>query len=294
MSKKKSESVLVVKSNSLIEASYRLTLREQRIVLYMASMIQQDDEDFKPIKIEIDDFTKIIGLTGYPKYDEIRETVIQLLKRYLVINTEKTQLHIGWLSSAEYFKGQGYVELCFDPKLKPYLLQLKERFTKYYFQNVIQLSHSYSIRFYELLKQYENIGWRTLQVEELKKILGIYENEYALYANFKLKVLEPVKKELQAKAEQGNLDLSFEYEEIKLSRKVDKIKFIILKSKPNKTNHQEHPEQAQAQSIIPEQAQAQAQDLLESLTSLKVSKPKALEILQQYPSEQIKRNIDYA
>ncbi len=305
MSKKNFNTSLIVKSNSLIEASYKLTLQEQRIILFMASMIQPNDEDFKPIKIDINEFINLIKITGHSKYNEIKEITKQLRKRDLIIKSDKSELQIGWLSSAEYFQGEGYVELEFSPKLKPYLLQLKERFTKYYLQNIIQLSHSYSIRFYELLKQYEKIGWRIFELKELREILGISGNEYVLFANFKQKILEPAKKELQTKAEQGNLDLSFDYEEIKLSRKVDKIKFIILKpTKENKIERTDQPNNqdaseanqediSQSQSQPPEPP-AQNQDLLNLLLSLKVSKAKAMLIMKTYPAEQIKQNLDYA
>ena len=54
------------------------------------------------------------------------------------------------------------VDLCFDPKLKPYLLQLKDQFTSIALQYAIQLKSLYAIRIYELLKQYQRLKQRTL------------------------------------------------------------------------------------------------------------------------------------
>jgi len=54
---------LIVKSNEMIEASYRLTLQEQRIILYMAAQIQPHDEDFKPIRLNISKFAELIRVS---------------------------------------------------------------------------------------------------------------------------------------------------------------------------------------------------------------------------------------
>ncbi len=54
--KKKYEDKLVVKANKIIEASYKLTLEEQKIILYMAGQIQPSDEVFKPIRLSLSEF----------------------------------------------------------------------------------------------------------------------------------------------------------------------------------------------------------------------------------------------
>jgi hypothetical protein len=138
------------------------------------------------------------------------------------LSSKQSLLRISWLSSVEYFKGTGIIELCFDPKLKPYLLQLKKRFTTYRLKEVIQLKSSFSIRIYELLKQYVKIGERIFLLETLKASLGIGPTKYSLYGDFKKRVLLVAQSEVAEKT-----DISFEFKEIKEGRKVVKIKFII-------------------------------------------------------------------
>lgn len=126
----------------------------------------------------------------------------------------------------EYVTKQGKIELSFDPKLKPYLLKLKDNFTTYKLENVIRLKSFYSIRIYELLKQYEKLKERTFSITQLREYLCINNEQYPLYANFKQKVLNIAKNELKDKS-----DIYFDFEEIKQSRKIEKIKFIIRKNK---------------------------------------------------------------
>ena len=40
---------LIVKSNYIIEASYKLSLGEQRVIYVLTAMIKQDDEEFKRV-----------------------------------------------------------------------------------------------------------------------------------------------------------------------------------------------------------------------------------------------------
>lgn len=282
--KNKKTNALVVKSNEMIEASYKLSLQEQRIILYMASRIMPDDEDFKPVRLYIDEFMQMIQVDGKSKHKEIEEITNRLRKRDLIIKKPESTLQIGWLSSAEYFYGKGFVELEFSPKLKPYLLQLKERFTKYQLTNVIRLKHSYSIRIYELLKQYETIGWRYFVLDELKETLGITPDEYRLYSNFKLKILQPVKKEFDLKYTTRELDFTFEYEEKKEGRKVIGLKFEILKP----------PIQLELfESIIDENEHNRQQEALEAeLKTLKLSKKQIDVLIKKHQLEVIQRNIE--
>jgi plasmid replication initiation protein len=222
---------LVVKSNLLVEASYRLSLQEARIILLLTSMIKKNDEDFFSYKISIKDFNNFIGIKSTGNYTRTKDITRKLRERTLIIKDpeEDTELQIGWLSSIKYFNKQGFIELEFSPQLKPYLLNLKEFFTKYEIENIVKLNSSYAIRIYELLKQYEKIGYREFEIIDLKKKLNIIENKYNVYANFKRKVILQSQKELKEKT-----DIYFEFEEKKTGRKITGIKFLIYRKVKDK------------------------------------------------------------
>ena len=226
---KKNLKHLVVKSNELVEAHYRLSLNEQKIILAMISRIKPEDKDFEPIRFSVEELTELMGVSGGVYYTEIRDIARALrIKTLHIYNpNEDSYLDIGWLSASKYFHGKGYIELRFDPYLKPYLLGLKERFTAYQLQNVMRLDSSYSIRVYELLKQYGKIGRREFTIDELKKTIGIADNEYKLYNNFKQRVLLTAQTELQAKT-----DISFTFDEIKTGRAVTGLHFHVFTKLP--------------------------------------------------------------
>jgi len=135
-------------------------------------------------------------------------------------------LVVGWVSSAKYLEKEGAVLLSFDPKLKPYLLQLKGNFTSCKLEMLLSFKSQYTMRVFNLLKQYESLGQRQIDVDILREILGLRKDQYKLYANFKTDLLKPVQDELKAKA-----DLYFEFDEIKYGRRVGAIHFRIITKK---------------------------------------------------------------
>lgn len=213
---------LVVKSNFLVEASYRLSAVEQKIILTLATKIKKTDKEFQKYFFNFGELAHFLGLKTNADYAYLREVTQNLLSKVLTLKKENSILQTHWLESVEYFENKASVALCFNPELKPFLIQLKNNFTKYQLKYTIQLKSLFSIRVYELLKQYENIGFRKFPLEELRDRLGIKKEEYPLYGNFKAKVLVVAQKELKAKT-----DLSFKFEEVKTGRKVTDIKFNI-------------------------------------------------------------------
>jgi plasmid replication initiation protein len=219
------ENNIVSKSNTLIEANSRLNLVEQKILLCLASNIEPNDRDFKTYTFPIKQFHDLLGLNGSTKYTELSKITKELLSKVIEIRVGEELIQVSWLSSAIYNRNKGTIDMRFDPLLKPFLLELSSKFTSYRLANVVKLKSTYAIRIYELLKQYEDLRERTISLENLRYYLDAMD-VYPNYANFKQRVLKPSQKELNQKT-----DISFEFEEIKLGRKVQKIRFIIRAQK---------------------------------------------------------------
>jgi len=220
---------IVRKSNTLIESAHDLTKVEQKLLLLLTSYIKPSDQDFKLCQIKLSDFIQLTG-KNHHHYSEIEKIVLGLIKKTLRIiikddNGNPTTINTTWLSSSRYTKGSGYIQLRFDPELKPLLLNLKGCFTSFQLKNVFLLTKSSNITMYELLKQYEKIGSRTFKIEELKRTLNIPNNQYKLYGHFKNKIILKAQRELKSMT-----DICFEFQEIKEGRKVAQIKFIIKKN----------------------------------------------------------------
>ncbi len=286
---------LVVKSNHIVEASFKLSLQEQRLILLMVSMIKKNDKDFQVYQIGIDDFNKVVGLKGESGYTEAKEIIRKLRKRELIIKKPESELHINWLSSAEYFNQKGYIDLCFDPKLKPYLLNLQKKFTKYQLRNAIQLKSSYSIRLYELMKQNEFRKEKAYKIDTFRSMLGLKPDEYKLYADLKKRVIISSQKELNKKT-----DISFEFREKKQGRKVTEIIFKIRANRETeKVGKQKEKKKKVETKELLQPAEGLPSDDPESLFALvpvKVTNPICNLITKHFRdngSEYVRRNIEY-
>jgi plasmid replication initiation protein len=226
---------LVRKSNNLIEARYNFDVWEMRLFLVLISNIRRDDTDFGFYRIYYRDVAKTFGLNMKRGYSEIRESAKSLLDKKFYVDTvvdgfQRQNIYhiirkINILKEGQEGKAgvenQEYLDVQIEEEMKPLLLQLQKSFTTYSFENIINLG-LYSIRIYELLKQYETIGKRVLRFEELKKMFEL-EDKYPLFANFYAKVIAPSVKEINLHTDLLITDV----EHIKEGRKTSALKFVF-------------------------------------------------------------------
>jgi plasmid replication initiation protein len=229
--KKKKEdvpsSVVVFQHNNLVEARYSLTLQEKRLILWLISKIQPDEEDFKKHELSVQEFMNLMELKGKGNYKELQKITLGLMKKVLVIKKpdEKTLTQVNWINYAHYEEGTGRIELAFSDVMKPFLLHLKSQFTAIEVTDLMQFKSIHAIRIYELLKQYQDIGERILSIEEIKECCGV-KDKLNTYPNFEKKLLFISQREINKKS-----DISFDFERIKKGRKIVAIKFILSKNK---------------------------------------------------------------
>jgi plasmid replication initiation protein len=232
--------VTVRKHNDLIEARYKLpNLREQQVIFALLGKIRPEDEDFKGYQISVSDFAKFIGVNSKSIYEDMEQTLTNLAERTVKIKQGKSFLVASWLSSAKYVHGSGYVELRFDPNLKPYLLQLKDHYTQYKLEAVLHFKSVYSIRLYEMLKKEAfkakidpESKTKRFEVEytyeEMREAFGINKKEYKLFAHFRTKTIEPAVTEIYDKTELNIYDVVYG----KTGRAISRILFKVeLRSK---------------------------------------------------------------
>jgi plasmid replication initiation protein len=297
---------LVVQSNRLVEAKYRLSVEEQKIVKILISQIQKDDKDFQDYEFHVKELAELLGMKHKDPYGVLQKITERLMTRVLKFYNPETQtlLQASWLSSALYKKGEGTVSLRFDPYLKPLLLQLQSYFTKYELGQVMQFKGQYTIRFYEFRKSF--LGRRkkevTFTLKELRDVLGLKKEEYKEFFNFKNRVLEPARIELLEKAGQ-----SFTWEPIKQGRggKITSVRFVFdgeveesadeNKEEPEErqqalslaVDQEPEPKEKAMQSVLSDEAQA----VFDELLGLGVGEKMARVMVEKYSAEQIREKI---
>lgn len=273
---------LIVQHNHLIEARYRLTLQEKRLMCWLASQVKQTDEDFKEHELSIKEFAGLVEVKGDHLYKSLDLITHKLMQKIITIKslTKKGFTKAALLGGVKYHEGQGTIKLSFHPYLKPYMLQLKERFTKINLGDVLGLKSTHAIRIYELLKQYEPIGVRLINLEDLKEFCGITTDQYKKFNNFKKDVLARAKREINSKT-----DILIDYEEVKTSRRITAINISI---KPNPRYGQTEFEKSQiekSEKITKEYRSKSA--LIERLNEYGFSKIISKKLIQDHTEETV-------
>ncbi|MGL4524121.1 MAG: replication initiation protein [Spirochaetia bacterium] len=208
----------IVKSNKLIEAKSDYSALQQRIILLALVQIRPTDASLKMYKINIRD---VLGTNHSSHYEYVREAVERLHQSVIKIETQKEWTTYSFITKAHGRIGQNYIEIQFHQDIQEFLLGLKSHYTSYVLGNVIKFKKNYSLRIYELCKQYEKIGKREFEIDYLKNILSLDE-KYHSFAAFKRYVIDPSLAEINQFS-----DLFLSYDAMKDGRKTARIIFDI-------------------------------------------------------------------
>jgi plasmid replication initiation protein len=228
---KAKETDLVVKTNKLVEASYRLDLNEQRLVL--AAIVEGRESDLlynnQPIKISAKRFAAIFGLDESNAYRLMKEAKNRLYERSVTIEDEEDGSvgAVRWVEGVFHKDGSGFVKLKFSSYVAPHLARLETEYTEYRLERIGKLTSYYAVRIYELCAQCRNkiTKEREESLPDLRRKLGIDESEYSgrtAIADFKRRVLDPAIKQINT-----HTDLHVSYENIKTGRTVTGLLFSI-------------------------------------------------------------------
>lgn len=221
---------LVVKANDLVEAKYRLTVQEQKLILMAISKINPTKPDFEnPYRLSVEEVAEACGLEKTGVYQKVAATVDKLMTRLVKLKEDDGHRVVHWVSEAKYYTGMGHFDLWFHEKMKPYLLDLKE-FISYDRKEVLQFQSRYSFRILEILKKWKGANERnqfSVKVDQLRETLGIRKTEYKLFGDFNRYVIKKAQAELSEQSK-----ITFDYNVWKEGRAVAGIIFTIKDNVP--------------------------------------------------------------
>jgi plasmid replication initiation protein len=229
------EQALIYKSNSLIEASYRLSVVEQRLILACISQVRREEPvtDEVMYSVSARDIADLSETDPKTAYRDLQEAALRLKRREVRIEREsngkrrrKQVLVCGWVQTIMYMEDEGKVCLRFNKDMLPYLSALTEQFTKYQLKNVAKMSSAYAIRLYELLAQWREQGTREVEVEWLRGALQLGD-KYPAIKDFKKWVIEPAVTQINEHS-----DLKLSYGQRKTGRIVSHLLFSFSPKQP--------------------------------------------------------------
>jgi plasmid replication initiation protein len=257
-------------------------------------MIFKDDKDFKDYEVRISDFSTLLNLKNKNIYAEIKDLLFRLSSRTVFIKEKNGYLISSWVSSARYIEDSGIIQLSFDRKLRPYLLELKTEFTKFNLFTIVQFRSAYTIRIYMLLKQYEKIGVREFALDEFRYNLGVKDTIYPQFKHLRTRVINQAKKELDKKDKQGDFisDITFNFEPIKKGRSIQRLRFIITKNKLKKIIPESIMTCFEQPEVTEQSKQIKNTDEFKVMRALGVAEKKIVSILGKYSAETIREKLE--
>jgi plasmid replication initiation protein len=223
-------SELVVKSNRLVEACYRLNLIEQQIILFAISRSRDEQLGLSPnnpVTIAASAFVKVFGTNESKVYGQLKEALGDLFERSVTIydtdpaTGKDRTVTTRWISDKAYIDGAGHIQLTFAPRVIPYITRLESEFTSYRLEKISGMSSAHAVRLYELLVQYLTIGKREIELSDLRKSLGLTD-EYKAIKDFKKRVIDVAEAQINEHS-----DIRVSYTQRKTGRTVTHLIFAI-------------------------------------------------------------------
>jgi len=137
-------------SHLIVNSKYAMSSNEINIVLVLLTEIDKNDEDFKDYVFSKKELEKKTGKKWNSK--QLQETIDGLFDKPIRIREDENKWErFHWFS---YFKyDNGTITCRFDKALKPYLIELKERFVVSDIKHLLPMKSSYSKRIYLLVTE---------------------------------------------------------------------------------------------------------------------------------------------
>lgn len=221
----------IYKSNTLIEAGYRLSLAEQRMIILSLGQVDSRDVTQKKVTLHAKDYAKEWGVSEVNAMREMRQAANRLFERYITLKNSDETIKFRWIQSvAKYHKGEARISFTFSDDILPFLFELNFKLgvTKYELLSVSGFSSVYSFRLYELTVKMLKMKNKTIDLNSLRYILQL-ENKYLEYKEFNKFVLKPALSDINEKS-----DLLLAFEPIKQGRKVVALEFLAAKKATKK------------------------------------------------------------
>ena len=229
MENKKGGDLICKRPETIIEARFSLTKKQNDILDMVFASIENDDN----LRYEIDvaKYSKLYNIKDKSNvYRDLKKAVRTFEGKGFAITTltekkKEHRIYFVWFSRIDYIEGESKIILELGQSLKQLMLGAKKA-CFYQLKYSLNFHNIYSKRMYYYLKSFGNsngngTGWRFDNLDELRYKLECPKS-YNVYYEFKRMVLKPAYEEIN-----GDSDISFEYEETKVKGKVTHLKFYI-------------------------------------------------------------------
>lgn len=221
---------LVVQSNELIEASYKMTLAEIRVFMMCLSALDSREkiESKKSFVFEFNDYQSLFEGTNSNAFANLRNGVKKLYQRDVKIKLNAKETLLTRIVQGVVFNEEDKkIEVIFADRILPYLSQLEKNFTQYRVKYATKFNSSYSHRIYQLLIMWmgRGLNFKEVEIDDIREMLDM-KDKYRQTSDFKKWVLDVALQEINEHS-----DIELEMLLTKRRRFFDKVQFNFHRKK---------------------------------------------------------------
>lgn len=288
------EHAMVVQSNEIVEANYRLTAAEQKVILNLIAQLDTTREDFEVGRISARSLSDACGFTPKNGYQQLQAVVKKLMNRSIVLQRRDGSGWYAshWVQTCDYRKvedGDGdcsYIEFEMDRRLCPHFLQLRERFLSSELRNLVQFTHIYSTRFYMIFRNRVKIGHMRYTFDELRKLLELSKG-YKKSIDIKNKIIKVAIAEINEKSD-IHVDFSYYKQGGRTHVGVD-FEFYLKQQEQTKPISKRPTKRGKLSD-----EQQEMYDRLTNPDRWAITDDVARKLIKNYPLNMLDANLDYA
>ena len=222
-SKTQQRDMKVVKKNDLIQKStFSLSLLQHKIVSFFISKCRPHDDITTVYEVSLKEFCDVCGINvdGSNNISYIKKVLNDIYNQSICIEDDNKIKWLRWFDKLEIQKGKWDIVFSFSSTMEDYLFNLRYQFTQYPLLYVLPMKHKSSIRLYELLKSFSNLGWCSMSLDVFKK--RIDAQNYTKSYDLKRRCIDPAIEEIN-----NYTDIRVSYTLRKEGREFKEISFII-------------------------------------------------------------------
>ena len=290
-----SPQAIVRQSSELVEANYRLSVSEQKVILNFISQIDSSKNELGVMRIGAKSLSDACGFNAQSGYRQLQETLKKLLNRSIILQRRDGSGWYGshWVQSCDYVKLEdgdsdcSYVEFELDNRLLPHFVQLKERFLKSDLKSLLHFSRVYSSRFYMIFKNRMKIGHIRYTFAEIIKLMELPKAYAKRTTNIKEKVIKVAVEEINEIT-----DIEVEYSYYKQGGRAHVGVDFTFHPKPKALPKPVSKFPTKRVKLSDEQ-----QEMYDRLTNpdlWDITDDVARKLIKNYPLEMLAANLDYA
>ncbi len=203
-----------IENRFIFNAQYKLTAREQKVILFLISNIDpKSQKRFHEQVVSVKQIEAVLKEDGkkwgglYEEMDRFSDNILDKRIRFptdLEIDGRAFPGKINWFQSVMPVKNEHQevsLRFLFSEDLKPFLLQLNE-YAQINRLETTKMKSGHAIRMFQIFKaqrdrmrRHEKVSQLNYNVEDLKAMLGI-AGKYPRFNSFRERVLDKIKQEI--------------------------------------------------------------------------------------------------